>query len=186
MDARTDEQLLTSTARDPRAFEVFYLRYAEAMIAYFAVRTRQPDVAADLSAETFAAALRGSSRYKPGAAPAAAWLFAIARNKLADAARRGVVADRARRRLAMQPIIVTDDDLERVEALADLAAGGAGGLLELLDALPEPQRDAVVARILDERDYPEIARALRCSEAVVRQRVSRGLATLRAHLEERT
>lgn len=185
MDDRTDEQLLTATARDPRAFEIFYLRYAEAVIAYFAVRTRRPDVAADLAAETFAAALRGSRRYRPGEAPAAAWLFTIARNKLADAARRGVVADRARRRLAMQPLVMSDDDLDRVEALADLAAGGASGLLGLLDALPAGQRDAVVARILDERDYPEIARELRCSEAVVRQRVSRGLATLRSQLEAR-
>ena len=182
-DARTDEQLLTQTARDPRAFEVFYLRYAEAVIAYFAVRVRQPEVAADLAAETIAAALRGSRRYQPSDAPAAAWLFTIARNKLADAARRGTVADRARRRLGMQPLTVTHDDLERVETLADLAAGGRTSLLQLLDALPAPQREAVVARILDERDYPEIARDLRCSEAVVRQRVSRGLAALRAQVE---
>jgi RNA polymerase sigma-70 factor (ECF subfamily) len=182
-DARTDEQLLTQTARDPRAFEQFYLRYAEAVIAYFAVRVRQPEVAADLAAETFAAALRASRRYRPREAPAAAWLFAIARNKLADAARRGTVADRARRRLGMQPLTVTDDDLERVETLADLAASGRTPLLALLDGLPAPQREAVIARILDERDYPEIARELRCSEAVVRQRVSRGLAALRAQLE---
>lgn len=45
-DARTDEQLLTQTARDPRAFEQFYLRCAEAVIAYFAVRVRQPEVSA--------------------------------------------------------------------------------------------------------------------------------------------
>ncbi|MBB4663489.1 RNA polymerase sigma factor [Conexibacter arvalis] len=183
-DARTDEELLRATAGEPRAFELFYLRYAEAVLAYFAVRTRQPEAAADLAAETFAAALRGSRRYRPSEAPAAAWLFAIARNKLADAARRGVVADRARRRLRMQPLQVTDDDLERVETLADLAAGGRRPLLRLLDGLPAAQREAVVARILDERDYPEIARELSCSEAVVRQRVSRGLATLRAHLEE--
>jgi RNA polymerase sigma-70 factor (ECF subfamily) len=183
MDARSDEQLLADTAADPRAFEQFYLRYAEAVIAYFAVRTRQPEVAADLAAETFAAALQASPRFRPGEAPAAAWLFAIARNKLADAARRGTVADRARRQLSMEPLVVTDDDLERVEALADVAAAGARSLTTLLEQLPRPQREAVVARILDERDYPEIARDLRCSEAVVRKRVSRGLASLRAQLE---
>lgn len=184
MDARSDEQLLTDTAADPRAFEQFYLRYAEAVIAYFAVRTRQPEVAADLAAETFAAALRASRRYKPSAAPAAAWLFTIAHNKLADAARRGAVADSARRRLSMAPLVVTDEDLERVETLADIAAAGARSLTALLEQLPHDQREAVVARILDERDYPEIADQLRCSEAVVRKRVSRGLATLRAQAED--
>jgi RNA polymerase sigma-70 factor (ECF subfamily) len=184
MDARSDEQLLIATASEPAAFGVFYLRYAEAVLAFFAVRTRQPEVAADLAAETFAAALRSARRFRPQREPAAAWLFAIARNKLVDAVRRGVVADRARRKLSMEPLVVTDDDLERVEALVDLAAGGAGALMALVEALPAAQREAVVARILDERDYPEIARELRCSEAVVRQRVSRGLATLRAQLEE--
>ncbi|HEY4280859.1 MAG TPA: RNA polymerase sigma factor [Conexibacter sp.] len=184
MDDRSDEELLTATAREPAAFGVFYLRYADAVLAFFAVRTRQPDVAADLAAETFAAALRSARRYRPQREPAAAWLFTIARNKFVDAVRRGVVADRARRQLSMEPLLVTDDDLERVEALADLAAGDASALMSLVQALPAPQREAVVARILDERGYPEIARDLRCSETVVRKRVSRGLATLRAQLEE--
>ena len=185
MDARSDEELLLASAEDPAAFAAFYRRYVDAVLAFFAVRTRRPDVAADLTAETFAAALRGVRRYRRRPEPAVAWLFAIARNKLADAARRGAVADRARRRLGMEPVPVTDDDLERVEALADLAAaGGAGALMALVAALPPAQREAVVAHVLDERTYPEIARELRCSEAVVRKRVSRGLATLRAQLEE--
>lgn len=183
MDARDDEELLTASVGDPEAFGVFYLRYVDAVLAYFVVRTRQPDVAADLAAETFAAALRGVRRYRPRREPAAAWLFAIARNKLVDAVRRGVVADRARRRLGMAPVPLADGDLDRVEALADLAVGG-GGLMALVEALPADQREAVVARVVDERDYPEIARDLRCSEAVVRKRVSRGLAALRAQMEE--
>jgi RNA polymerase sigma-70 factor (ECF subfamily) len=40
--------------------------------------------------------------------------------------------------------------------------------------------------VVDERDYPDIARDLRCSEAVVRERVSRGLTALRDELEETT
>lgn len=184
MDARADEELLVASVADPAAFATFYRRYVDAVLAYFAVRTRRPDLAADLTAETFAAALHGVHRYRPRREPAAAWLFAIARNKLADAARRGAVADRARRRLGMEPVPLMDADLERVEALADLAASGADGVLRLVAALPADQRAAVVARVLDERDYPEIARELRCSEAVVRKRVSRGLARLRAQLEE--
>jgi RNA polymerase sigma-70 factor (ECF subfamily) len=38
--------------------------------------------------------------------------------------------------------------------------------------------------VLGEQSYPEIARALRTSELVVRKRVSRGLATLRKRMEE--
>ena len=53
-----------------------------------------------------------------------------------------------------------------------------------LDALPADQREAVRARILDERDYVDIARSTQTSEAVVRKRVSRGLAGLRARMKE--
>ncbi|MBX5470690.1 MAG: sigma-70 region 4 domain-containing protein [Thermoleophilaceae bacterium] len=57
-------------------------------------------------------------------------------------------------------------------------------MLELVERLPPDQRDAVTARIVDERDYAGIARDLRCSESVVRQRVSRGLRALKVRLQE--
>ncbi len=56
----------------------------------------------------------------------------------------------------------------------------------MLDGLPAEQRDAIRARVLDERDYGEIARELRTSELVIRKRVSRGLAELRTHMEKPT
>ena len=40
------------------------------------------------------------------------------------------------------------------------------------------------ARIIDEQPYSFIAAEVRCSESVIRQRVSRGLATLRRIYEE--
>ena len=52
-----------------------------------------------------------------------------------------------------------------------------------MDRLPPDQREALRLRVLDERDYAEIARELECSEAVVRQRVSRATRTLRAMRE---
>jgi RNA polymerase sigma-70 factor (ECF subfamily) len=73
-----------------------------------------------------------------------------------------------------------DDDLERIERLA-----GAGDLAtRALAGLPADQREAVLGRVVDERDYRELAVELRCSESVVRKRVSRGLAQLRERLEE--
>jgi len=49
-------------------------------------------------------------------------------------------------------------------------------------ALPAGQRAAVRARVLDERSYEEIAATQAISPLAARQRVSRGLAALRAHL----
>ena len=41
------------------------------MLAFFLRRTRDAELAADLTAEVFAAVLLGCRRYRPGAAPAA-------------------------------------------------------------------------------------------------------------------
>ena len=54
----------------------------------------------------------------------------------------------------------------------------------LLAELPNEQREAIRARVLEERAYADIASQLRCSPQVVRQRVSRGLRTLRTRMEQ--
>lgn len=177
----SDEVLLASTPLCPEAFGTFYRRHENALLVFFLRRTANAETAADLTAEVFAAALGSVRRFRPGSQPAVAWLFGIANHKLRSSCRRGRVEDRARRRLGMQPLLLTDDALERVEALAD-AQRSAEILAELLASLPLDQHEAVRLRILEERDYAEIAVALRCSQAVVRQRVSRALGTLRVEL----
>lgn len=178
----TDEQLLAATQESPDAFALFYRRHARQVLAYLRRRTASADVALDLTAETFAAALEGAGRFRPrgdGEGAAAAWLFGIARNKLAEATRRGMVVDRTRRRLEMQPVVLDDEGIRALDEDADEAQ-------RALEALPPDQGAAVRARLLDEREYDDIAAELRCSPSVVRQRVSRGVRAMRLHLEEKT
>jgi RNA polymerase sigma-70 factor (ECF subfamily) len=80
----------------------------------------------------------------------------------------------------MAPVALEDEDLERIDRLA----GRSDIAMQALAGLPADQREAVLARIVDERDYREMARELRCSESVARKRVSRGLAQLRDQLGE--
>lgn len=176
-DAHSDEALLAVATHDAEAFAVFYRRHARAVVAYFHRRTGDAEVTADLTAETFAAALNGVRRFDPQQGPAVGWLFGIAGRKLIDLQRRGAVEARARRRMGMERLALDDQGIAAIENVA--AAEGAQVEL-LLDALPEDQRVAVRARIVDEQDYAAIAAAQDSNEATVRQRVSRGLATLRA------
>jgi RNA polymerase sigma factor (sigma-70 family) len=179
----TDEELLAATAVRPDAFAEFYRRHLRAVLALLLHRTQHREIAADLCAEVFAAALEGAGRFDPERGPARAWLFGIAHHKLLESWRRGRVEAASRQRLGMPVRTLTDDDLERVENLADLR--GRDGLVRaLVDGLPPEQRDAIVARVVDERDYAEIATELECSEAVIRQRVSRGLGRVRRGLLE--
>jgi RNA polymerase sigma factor (sigma-70 family) len=167
----TDDELLTSG--DAEAFGVFYDRHVRDVLAYMMRRTGDPEVAADLTAETFAAAIVARRRYRPGPVPAVGWLFAIAQRRLVDHQRKGYAEQRLRRRLGMERRAPGEEDLAMIRILGDAATA------DRLQVLPPDQRAVVTARVVDDREYAEIAADQGLSEAAVRMRVSRGLATLR-------
>jgi RNA polymerase sigma factor (sigma-70 family) len=170
----TDAELLASDA--PEAFGSFYRRHARELLGHLMRLTRDPDVAADLMAETFAAALSSRAAFDPARGSARGWLFGIAHNKLADYRRRGSAELRALTRLGMERIELSVEDRQEIESLAGISAA------ELVDELPRNQRAAVAARVLEEREYGDMARELAVSEQTVRKRVSRGLLELRRRL----
>jgi RNA polymerase sigma factor (sigma-70 family) len=162
----SDEELLSAIAAcDGDAFTFFYRRHLPRVLAYLLRETGDRELAADLAAEVFAAALVGARRYQPMHDTALPWLLGIARNTVGASRRRGRVEARARRRLGYEPVAFEELDIDRTD--------------ELLSSLPAAERDAVRARVVDERTYASIAAEMRCSELVVRKRVSRGLARLR-------
>jgi RNA polymerase sigma factor (sigma-70 family) len=176
----SDAQLLAGVAAcDERAFSAFYRRHLAMIVGWCVRRTGDPELAADLTAEVFAAVLVSAARYKASHESAAGWLVGIARNTLGHSVRRGQVDVRARARLGVSSLTVEEEDLAVVLEIAGGQDGAAG---ELLSELPVDERSAVRARVIEEREYGEIARSLGCSELVVRKRVSRGLARLRAGL----
>jgi RNA polymerase sigma-70 factor (ECF subfamily) len=178
-EALDDGTLLARTAHEPAAFGAFYRRHERDVLRYFVGAGSQAEVAADLTAETFAAALLSREGYREELGEPRALLFGIARHVLARSNERRRVEARARRQLQMPALVLDDEAIERIEALASADQR----VLTLLAELPGEQRSAIEARVLHERGYGEIAAALECSEQVVRKRVSRGLAALRARLE---
>jgi RNA polymerase sigma factor (sigma-70 family) len=176
----TDEALLAAAAGgDDEAFSLFYRRYVAAVTTFFRRRTPSAEVAFDLTAETFAAVAEGLGGYRAEAGSGRSWLFAIALNELRQAWRSAQVEDRARRRVAIDPIELDDLALRRVEEMVD-----DGALLRALRGLSDIERRAIELRVLGERDYGDIAGELGCSASVVRQRVSRGLRRLRTATTE--
>jgi RNA polymerase sigma factor (sigma-70 family) len=173
----TDEQLLLSPL--PEDFGRFYDRHVDPLLGWFARRTGNPETAADLTAETFACALAARRRFRPRETPAVAWLHGIAQHKLIDFYRRGGTEDRMCRKLGLARPPLDDEDRELIDMLAREAA------LSLVETLPADQRDAVYAHVLEDAAYDEIAATAHTSPATIRQRVSRGLATLRRREEAR-
>jgi RNA polymerase sigma-70 factor (ECF subfamily) len=174
---RDDTELLELAREgDAEAFAAVYERHNRLILAFLARRLPAHDLAADLLAETFAQLLvlvRTPGRPLPDTP--VAWLLTTARRLLVNGYRRGKVESVARQKLAMQPLMLDDTDLDRIGDIAvetDL-------MRELARLLPPDQLAALTARVLDGREYSTIAGKMQCSESVVRQRVSRALHTLR-------
>jgi RNA polymerase sigma-70 factor (ECF subfamily) len=176
---RSDAELVAATANDPQSFGELYRRHEGAVLSFFVHWTHSTELAADLTAETFAAALGSIATYQAERGEPRPWLFGIAHHVLARSLDRGRVENEARRKLAMPRLIIDDAAIERIEEIASLN----GSASHLLSELSPPIRDAISGRVVDEQNYRELAQALACSESVVRQRVRRGLAQMRARLE---
>lgn len=172
---RSDAELLGSGAA--AEFGCFYDRHVNAVSAFVGSWMVRPEVAFDLVAETFARALEHRDQFDPVKGPAVAWLLGIARNLMIDSARRGQVEATSRHRLGMAAVELDDEALELVADRVRL------DLRSALGSIAAEQREAVIRRVVLEQSYAAIATELRCSEQVVRKRVSRGLSALRGMVE---
>src|SRR5438132_765147 len=130
--------------------------------------------AEDLVQDTYLKALRSADRFEPGT-NLKAWLFTIlhntARNRARDRSRAAITVDtdtfeRASDRLAE----------EGGETPETLLAGQslAPALQAAVDALPEPFRQAIWLRDVEEFSYAEIAAMLDIPAGTVMSRISRG------------
>ncbi|MDQ1511336.1 MAG: hypothetical protein QOG50_3180 [Actinomycetota bacterium] len=180
--AASDHELLRRAREDPESFGVFYDRHVTAVLAFCVRRTGCAETAADLTAEVFAAAYAGRRRFRDTGAPAAAWLFGIARRQIGTFLRRKRVSDRYRRRFGFHALEVTPDESQRIVDLMAIEPLRRA-LAEAIDDLSSAQVQALRLRIVDELPYVEVAAQLGCSESAARVRVSRALTKLSGRLE---
>ncbi len=173
----TDAELIVASRRDPRAFRELYDRWADKLLAYFYRRVLDPEVAADLLAETFAVAYERRRRFRDIGRPGGAWLYGIAAKELSHWFRRQEVERRAVRRLGVEVPPLDDESIARIEAFADIDQHREA-LAAALDQITGGEREAVQLRVVDELGYAEIATRLDCTEGAARRRVHRGLARL--------
>lgn len=172
-----DERLLEWSTRTPEAFAVFYRRHERVLVAFLGRLSRDPELTVDLTAETFARAYRARAQFDPKRGSARGWLLGIARHVLAASREQGRVETAAREQLRMQTLRISPETLSSVERA--VIEDGEMVVAEWLSDIPESERDAVRRHVIEEASYEQIAAELACSQAVVRQRVSRGLSRLR-------
>lgn len=174
---------LRQARQEPSAFTEFYAAHSHPLLAFFARRTFDVEVARDLTAETFAQAFEHRRRFRGSTdGEAAGWLYGIARHQLSRYARKGRAERKAVERLGIRVPTVSESDYERIVELAGLAEMRER-VAAAFSRLSSGQRDALRLRVIDERPYPEVADALGVSEQTARARVSRALRGLADAIE---
>jgi RNA polymerase sigma-70 factor (ECF subfamily) len=159
-----------------------YRSHARELVAYFARRTFDAHAATELMAETFAEVVAGRRSFRGG--EPAAWLYGIAKHQLSAWYRSAQVEQRKLAKLGLAPPGLTDEEYERIEELSGLESLREEVAARLAE-LPEEHREALRLRVVEEREYAEVAHALGIAEPAARARVSRALRSLAASLEAR-
>lgn len=151
------------------------LRYCRARIGP-AVRLQTGE---DVAQDVLMAVCEALPRYRPSEVPAMAFIYGIARNKVADSLR-------ASGRDKSDP---TEDVPDRVSSAVEPEAGAlrsaeARQLRALLDRLPPAHREVLVMRVAMQFSAEETARTVGSTPGAVRVTQHRALARLRAMLAE--
>jgi RNA polymerase sigma factor (sigma-70 family) len=174
--------ILARSVDDADAFAAFYERYIRRISVYFVRRVLDPEVAVDLTAETFALALERRRQFRGRSEQEEqGWLFAIARSLLHAYWRKGRIERAAVARLGIERLSLGTEDIEYLHRQAGLEALRER-LAQALDAVRPDQAAAIRARVIEERGYAEIAADFDTTPDVIRARVSRGLKTMQGLL----
>jgi RNA polymerase sigma factor (sigma-70 family) len=169
---------------DPATFAEVYVEYHEQVLRFFARRTLDPETAFDLMAETFAEMFAGIAAFRGDTEEQGrARMWTIARHQLFRWRERGEVERRSLQRLGVPVPSLGPVEYERIEDLADLQRLRPQ-LERALSELAPDQRDAVRQRVIEHREYEDIARRAGVTAQVVRARVSRGLRQLAKSVDD--
>jgi len=167
----TERACIAAAQRDPAAFAALYQQYYARVYRYLRVRLQSEEDAADLTQQVFLKALDALPRYRPGSAPFSAWLFAIARNALAD---------RYRRRPPTLSLEAAGDLRTEQEMEASLLQRESlDQLKSLINQLKPDARDLLALRFAAGLTTPEIAATLGKRPDAVRKSLSRLLQSLK-------
>jgi RNA polymerase sigma factor (sigma-70 family) len=162
-----------------------YDRHARSLVVFFNRRAGDPELAIDLMSETFTIATERFDQFRgEGDRELSGWLWSIARTVLFEHERHQEVVERKAKGIGGERRALSDAEIERVEDLSateDLRRSVA----DVLQTLPEEQREAVRLRIVEGLPYEEVAARLEITDSGARSRVERGLRQMRGLLGTR-
>lgn len=170
-----DDRALVQAARaDLRAFNALYERHVTRVYRYLLVRVGSVADAEDLTSQTFLVAMENLDKYR-GERPFLAWLFGIARHKVADKYRRQKPELMLETAADLADPQDDPDDLVNQKLQIEAVA-------QKLQTLSPDRAEVITLRLFGGLDIPEIARLMRKQEPAVRMLLHRGLQDLQTRL----
>lgn len=154
------------SATDRERFRLIVLPHLDGAYSFDRYLTRDPALAEDIVQEAFVRALNGFAGFRGG--DAKAWLYAIVRNCVFSSPRP----------LASAPIDVEIADETDTPEAALLRASEGKAVRAAIEALPEPFREALVLRELEELSYRDIGAVTGAPIGTVMSRLSRARSML--------
>jgi RNA polymerase sigma factor (sigma-70 family) len=174
--ASGDDQLVAAVAAgDRRALELLYRRHAPWLAGRLATRTSSRELAEEALQDTFLAAWRGARAYH-GTGEVPAWLWGIARRRLASLARRqspgGLSLEAAGERV---------DPASGPEEAA-LGRDASTRIRLAVAHLPDEQRAAITAVVYQGQTITQAAQAAKVAEGTIKSRLHRARLHIRKEL----
>lgn len=170
------EDLKRHLAGDETAFARILARHEPALLRYAANRLKRETSAEDAVQETFLRLLR-EARALTANESLAAWLFRVCRNLCADIARKEV-------RMQQRHLRVAVPDLEPAPAFALELIEERDKVRQLLDGLPEHEREVLILKVLEGRSFRDVQALLDTTLHDVFSTAHRGLRRLADGLRE--
>lgn len=174
----SDAELITRSVADPASFAGIFDRHADEILRYVHARLG-PDLAEDVTAETFLAAFRQRQSYDATRPDARPWLYGIATRQIST--RRRAEA-RYRRLLAAVPPDRAADDFGDRSAERVSAELLRPQLAAVLAGLRRRDRDLLLLVAWAGLSYEESAAALGITVSAVKSRLNRIRVRIRAVL----
>ncbi len=163
--------------------EELFERHSEKLFTYLRQRAPSREDAEDILVETFIAALAEAKFLHLSETAQTAWLWRVARNKVADTFRKAAF----RRNVSLEQIdeMISEDEAREPEQMA-LRRDEEHEVHDLLHALPESQQEMLRLRFGYDLRCGEIAAILGKREDAVRAMLSRTMNSLRQSYARRS
>jgi RNA polymerase sigma factor (sigma-70 family) len=176
VSAAADDALVRAVAGgDRRALELLYRRHAPWLAGRLAARTSSRDLAEEALQDTFVAVWRSARSYH-GTGEVPAWVWGIARRRLASLARR------QRPGILSLDVVAERADSAATPEEAALGRDASTRIRLAISHLPAEQRAAITAVVYDGKSIQAAAQAAAVPEGTLKSRLHRARLHLRKEL----